>query len=40
MQGFGAFASAARFGRAHDEVRAYLCSRRMRETVSLAERRR
>jgi transposase-like protein len=41
MQGFGSFASAAQFCCAHDELRAYLRSRkRTGETVSLAERRR
>jgi transposase-like protein len=40
MRGFGAFASAARFCSAHEEVRAYFRYRqRLNETVSLAERR-
>ncbi len=42
-RGFGSFASAARFGSAHDELRDHFRSRHrhhMNETVSLADQRR
>ena len=41
MRGFGSVKSAARFGRAHDEQRAYFRARsKPKETMALAEQRR
>jgi hypothetical protein len=40
MPGFGSFAAAARFGRAHDELRDHFrCRQHLHETVSLADQR-